>query len=41
MIVAMVDKTACTIEPLKRFEIGRLSAVNSSNHFYGFGGNGF
>ena len=32
VIVAMVDKTARTIEPLKRFEVGRLSVVDSSNH---------
>ena len=32
MIVAMVDKTTRTIEPLKRFDVGRLSVVDSSNH---------
>jgi hypothetical protein len=28
----VVDKTARPIEPFKRFEIGRLSVVDSSNH---------
>jgi hypothetical protein len=32
VIVAVVDKTARTIEPLKRFEIGRL--FGSSNHLW-------
>lgn len=32
VIVAVVDKTARTIEPLKCFEVGRLSVVDSSNH---------
>ncbi len=40
MIVAVVDKTARTIEPLKRFKVGRLSVFDSFDH-YGFGGNGF
>ena len=40
MIVAVVDKTARAIKPLKRFEVCRLSVVDSFDH-YGFGGNGF
>lgn len=41
MVVAVIDKITCTTKPLKCFQIRQIAIVDSSDHIYGFGGNGF
>lgn len=39
MVVAVIDEITRSTKPLKRFEIRQ--SIDSSDHSYGLGGNGF